>query len=52
MTFPDTWFFCSETNDVKDLIRQIGNAVPCRLGIAIEQQIFQAQFDSWKVLVA
>ncbi|KAJ3341098.1 DNA (cytosine-5)-methyltransferase 1 [Gonapodya sp. JEL0774] len=54
--FPDTFVFCattmvrqgSELPVVKDMYRQIGNAVPVPLAEAIGSKIKDAMFNSWE----
>ncbi|KZT40126.1 S-adenosyl-L-methionine-dependent methyltransferase [Sistotremastrum suecicum HHB10207 ss-3] len=44
-TFPDFWEFKSLNDSPADMVRQIGNAVPPVIGIALEKEII---FAKWK----
>ncbi|TFY55316.1 hypothetical protein EVG20_g9367 [Dentipellis fragilis] len=46
--FPDHFVFHSENNSVLTMHRQIGNAVPLPLGIALGREIRKAQFQMWQ----
>ncbi|KAA1471594.1 S-adenosyl-L-methionine-dependent methyltransferase, partial [Dentipellis sp. KUC8613] len=46
--FPDHFVFHSENNKVLTMHRQIGNAVPLPLGIALGREIRKAQFQMWQ----
>lgn len=46
--FPDTFKFHSIKNDIKDMHRQIGNAVPPPLADAIGRSLVEAWFEQWR----
>ncbi len=45
--FPDSFRFYSTNDDVKDMHRQVGNAVPPPLAEAIGKKIVDAWFQHW-----
>lgn len=46
--FPDHFRFYSTTDDVKDMTRQVGNAVPPPLGAAIGKCLRKSLYEEWK----